>query len=116
MEVTDVRIRRVYEEGKIRAIVSITFNDQFAVHDIKIIEGDEGPFVVMPSRRIGPGKFRDVAHPINRETRAMIEEAIFESYEEELKLLEEEKLSEELESDVVEDKEEIEESVEEDEI
>lgn len=116
MEITDVRIRRVYEEGKIRAIVSITLDNQFAIHDIKIIEGYDGPFVVMPSRRIGPGRFRDVAHPINKETRTMVEEAIFKAYEIELEELKEAKHTEgeELEEKAEELEVDIEESFEED--
>ncbi len=87
MQVTDVRIRKIYEEGKMKAIVSVTFNDQFVVHDIKIIDGENGLFIAMPSRKIGEGEFRDIAHPINSDTRSMIQDAVFESYEKELELL-----------------------------
>lgn len=87
MEVTDVRIRKIYEEGKMKAIVSVTFNDQFVVHDIKIIDGENGLFIAMPSRKIGEGEFRDIAHPINSDTRSMIQDAVFEDYERELELL-----------------------------
>lgn len=70
-----------------KAIVSVTFNDQFVVHDIKIIDGENGLFIAMPSRKIGEGEFRDIAHPINSDTRSMIQDAVFESYEKELELL-----------------------------
>lgn len=81
MEVTDVRIRKIQEEGKMKAIVSVTFDDQFVVHDIKIIDGQNGLFVAMPSRKMPDGEFRDIAHPINAETRQKVQEAIFEEYE-----------------------------------
>lgn len=70
-----------------KAIVSVTFNDQFVVHDIKIIDGENGLFIAMPSRKIGEGEFRDIAHPINSDTRSMIQDAVFEDYERELELL-----------------------------
>jgi len=82
MKVTDVRIRKITSEGKMKAVVSVTFDDQFVVHDIKIIEGQNGPFIAMPSRKMGEGDFRDIAHPINSETRSMIQKAIFNRYEE----------------------------------
>ena len=91
MEVTDVRIRKIYEEGKMKAIVSVTFNDQFVVHDIKIIDGENGLFIAMPSRKIGEGEFRDIAHPINSDTREMIQDAVFADYERELEILKSEK-------------------------
>lgn len=81
MEVTDVRIRKVTDEGKMKAIVSVTFDDEFVVHDIKIIEGQNGLFIAMPSRKMADGEFRDIAHPINSETRSRIQEAIFKEYE-----------------------------------
>ena len=81
MKVTDVRIRKIQEEGKMKAIVSVTFDDEFVVHDIKIIEGQNGPFIAMPSRKMADGEFRDIAHPINAETRKRIQDAIFEEYE-----------------------------------
>lgn len=81
MQVTDVRIRKITSEGKMKAIVSVTFDDEFVVHDIKIIEGQSGLFIAMPSRKIGEGDFRDIAHPINSATRNKIQEAIFEEYE-----------------------------------
>ncbi|MCF6462251.1 septation regulator SpoVG [Clostridium sp. Cult1] len=81
MKVTDVRVRKVTEEGKMKAIVSVTFDEEFVVHDIKIIEGQNGLFIAMPSRKMPDGEFRDIAHPINAETRKKIQDAIFEEYE-----------------------------------
>ncbi len=81
MKITDVRIRKVQEEGKMKAIVSITFDNEFVVHDIKIIDGQNGLFVAMPSRKMADGEFRDIAHPINAETRKKIQDAIFEEYD-----------------------------------
>ena len=81
MKVTDVRIRKIAEEGKMKAIVSVTFDDEFVVHDIKIIEGQNGLFIAMPSRKMADGEFRDIAHPINAETRKKIQDAIFVEYE-----------------------------------
>ncbi|GAB6086112.1 septation regulator SpoVG [Alkaliphilus crotonatoxidans] len=81
MQVTDVRIRKVATEGKMKAIVSVTFDEEFVVHDIKIIEGQNGLFIAMPSRKMGEGDFRDIAHPINSETRSKIQDAIFSEYE-----------------------------------
>ncbi|MDR0854669.1 MAG: septation regulator SpoVG [Clostridiales Family XIII bacterium] len=87
MEITDVRIRKISDEGKMKAVVSITFDDEFVVHDIKIIDGNNGLFISMPSRKIGEGDFRDIAHPLSTPTRNRIRDAIFAEYE---KLLEEE--------------------------
>ena len=81
MEITDVRVRKLSEEGKMRGIVSVTFDNAFVVHDIKIIERQSGLFIAMPSRKVGEGEFRDIAHPINQETRTMIQDIIFEEYE-----------------------------------
>ena len=81
MEITDVRIRKVSDEGKMKAIVSITFDDEFVIHDVKIIEGQNGLFVAMPSRKMGEGDFRDIAHPLRSETRNKIKDAIFAEYE-----------------------------------
>lgn len=80
MEVTDVRLRRVTSEGKMRAIASITFNECFVVHDIRIIDGNNGLFVAMPSKRTADGVFRDIAHPINSATREMIQDAVLKAY------------------------------------
>lgn len=81
MQITDVRIRKIASEGKMKAIVSVTFNEQFVVHDIKIIEGQSGLFIAMPSRKTPDGEFKDIAHPINTETREKIQEAILGEYE-----------------------------------
>ncbi len=81
MNITDVRVRKVNDEGKMKAVVSITFDDEFVVHDIKIIEGQNGLFTAMPSRKMGEGDFRDIAHPLVSETRNKIKEAIFAEYE-----------------------------------
>lgn len=81
MQITEVRIRMIDTESKMRAVASVTFDGCFVVHDIKIIEGQEGPFVAMPSRKIGDGEFRDVAHPIQQFMRDMIREAVFKAYD-----------------------------------
>ena len=81
MNITDVRVRKVSDEGKMKAVVSITFYDEFVVHDIKIIEGQNGLFIAMPSRKMGEGDFRDIAHPLVSETRNKIKKAIFAEYE-----------------------------------
>ncbi len=80
MTITDVRIRRVNKDSKMKAIVSITFDNEFVVHDIKIIEGDKGLFIAMPSRKTADGEFRDTAHPINSETRDKLQSIILERY------------------------------------
>ena len=82
MHVTDVRVRRIAREGKMRAVVSITIDNVFVVHDIKVIEGEKGLFIAMPSKKSADGEYRDIAHPINSETRSMREEIILKSYEE----------------------------------
>lgn len=82
MQITDVRVRKVTKEGKMKAVVSITFDEEFAVHDIKIIEGEKGLFIAMPSRKTTDGEYRDIAHPINTETRDRIQKLILEKYEE----------------------------------
>ena len=81
MQVTDVRIRKVEKEGKMKAVVSITIDEEFVVHDIKIIEGEKGLFIAMPSRKAADGEYRDIAHPINSETRDMIQNVILGKYE-----------------------------------
>ncbi len=80
MEITDIRIRRVDADSKMKAVVSVTFDDEFVVHDIKIIEGQNGLFIAMPSRKMGEGDFRDIAHPLKSETRNRIRDAILEEY------------------------------------
>ncbi len=81
MNVTDVRIRKLRDEGKMKAVVSVTFDDAFVVHDIKIIEGQNGLFVAMPSRKIGEADYRDIAHPINQEMRNLLTDIIFDAYD-----------------------------------
>ncbi len=81
VKITDVRIRKINTDGKMKAIVSVTFDEQFVVHDIKIIEGQHGLFIAMPSRKTPEGEFKDIAHPINSETRNMIQDAILKEYE-----------------------------------
>lgn len=82
MKITDVRIRKVAKEGKMKAVVSITIDGEFVVHDIKVIEGEKGMFIAMPSRRATDGEYRDIAHPINSGTRDCIQETILEKYQE----------------------------------
>lgn len=84
VQITDVRIRKINTEGKMKAIVSVTFDDQFVVHDIKIIDGQNGLFIAMPSRKTPEGEFKDIAHPINSETRGLIQNAILTEYEDSL--------------------------------
>ena len=81
MTITDVRVRKIAKEGKMKAIVSITVDDEFVVHDIKVIEGDKGLFIAMPSKRSADGEYRDIAHPINSGTRDMIQRVILDKYE-----------------------------------
>ena len=81
MTITDVRVRKIASEGKMKAIVSVTFDNEFVVHDIKVIEGQNGLFIAMPSRKTPEGEFKDIAHPINTETRERIQGAILEAYE-----------------------------------
>lgn len=84
MQITDVRIRRVEKDGKMKAVVSITIDEEFVVHDIKIIEGEKGLFIAMPSRKAADGEYRDITHPINSGTRERIQKLILEKYEETL--------------------------------
>ncbi|HHW66174.1 MAG: stage sporulation protein [Epulopiscium sp.] len=81
MEITDIRVRKINKEGKMKAVVSVTFDNEFVVHDIKVIEGDKGRFIAMPSRKTIDGEFRDIAHPINSATRDKIQTAVLEKYE-----------------------------------
>ena len=81
MNISDIRIRRVSESGKMKAIVSVTFDDMFVVHDMKIIEGASGLFIAMPSRKTPSGEYKDIAHPINSDTREMIQQIILKEYE-----------------------------------
>ena len=81
MQITELRIRKVEDEGKLRAYVTVTFDNCFVVHNVKIIEGQNGLFIAMPSRKTPSGEFKDIAHPINAETREKIQKAILEAYE-----------------------------------
>ena len=81
MQITDVRVRKIEKEGKMKAIVSITIDNEFVVHDIKVIEGEKGLFIAMPSREAADGEYRDIAHPINSGTRDMIQSIILDKYE-----------------------------------
>lgn len=93
MQITDVRIRKVAKEGKMKAVVSITFDDEFVVHDIKVIEGEKGLFIAMPSRKTADGEYRDIAHPINSETRDRMQTLILNKYDE---VLQQEEVEEEI--------------------
>ena len=84
MQITDVRVRKITKEGKMRAVVSITLDDEFVVHDIKVIEGEKGLFIAMPSKKTADGEFRDIAHPINSSTRENIQSVILQKYQESL--------------------------------
>lgn len=84
MNITDVRVRKITKEGKMKAVVSITIDDEFVVHDIKVIEGDKGLFIAMPSKKATDGEYRDIAHPINSTTREGIQRIILDSYEKSL--------------------------------
>ena len=81
MNITDVRVRKVAKQGKMKAVVSVTFDNEFVVHDIKVIEGDKGLFIAMPSKKSADGEYRDITHPINSHTRQMLQQIILESYE-----------------------------------
>lgn len=81
MKITDVRVRRIRKEGKMKAIVSITIDEEFVVHDIKVIEGDKGLFIAMPSKKSADGEYRDIAHPINAESRDRIQSIILDNYQ-----------------------------------
>ena len=85
MQITDIRVRKLTKEGKMKAVVSVTFDDVFVVHDIKVIDGDNGLFIAMPSRRAGDGEYRDIAHPINSDMRDRLQSEILAKYEEAVK-------------------------------
>lgn len=82
MNITDIRVKKIPSEGKMKAVVSVTFDDAFVVHDIKVIEGQDKLFTAMPSRKTPENEFKDIAHPINSEMREMLEKAILEKYNE----------------------------------
>lgn len=81
MRITDVRVRKMTQDSKMKAVVSITIDDEFVVHDIKVIEGEKGLFIAMPSKKATDGEYRDIAHPINSDTRERIQNIILDSYE-----------------------------------
>ena len=81
MQITDVRLRKVNLENRMKAVASVTFDGEFVIHDIKVIEGDKGMFIAMPSRRSADGEFRDIAHPINTATRDHLQAVVLEAYE-----------------------------------
>ena len=81
MNITDVRVRKVSKEGKMKAVVSITIDDEFVVHDIKVIEGERGLFIAMPSKKSADGEYRDIAHPINSDMRGVLQSQILEAYD-----------------------------------
>ena len=95
MQITDVRVRKVAKEGKLKAVVSITMDEEFVVHDIKVIEGEKGLFIAMPSRRAGDGEYRDIAHPINSDMRDRLQSEILAKYEEAVKEIRENETAEE---------------------
>ena len=80
MKITDVRVRKIESDSKMRAVASITIDDEFVVHDIKIIDGDKGMFIAMPSRKTGESEYRDIAHPINSQVRENMQNTILEAY------------------------------------
>lgn len=82
LNITDVRIRKISQEGKMKAVVSVTFDDAFVVHDVKVVEGQNGLFVAMPSRKTPEGEYRDIAHPISSDARGIIQSAVLKAYEE----------------------------------
>ncbi len=82
MQITDIRVRKINAEGRMKAVVSVTFDDTFVVHDIKVIEGQDKLFIAMPSRKTPEGEFKDIAHPINAETRELLHDAILKKYQE----------------------------------
>lgn len=84
VKITDVRVRKLTKEGKLKAVVSVTFDDELVVHDIKVIEGEKGLFIAMPSRKSSDGEYRDIAHPINAATREVLQATILEKYEQAL--------------------------------
>lgn len=93
MEITDIKIRKIISEGRLRAVVSITLDNQLAVHDIKVVQGDERLFVAMPSRKDESGVFRDIVHPISPDARAFIESQILDAYERHLAVAEAEAIA-----------------------
>ncbi len=90
MEITNVRVRKITKEGKMKAVVSVTLDDEFVVHDIKVIEGEKGLFIAMPSKKSSDGEYRDIAHPINSSTREKWQQLVLEAYDKALLIPDEE--------------------------
>lgn len=90
MEITNVRVRKITKEGKMKAVVSVTLDDEFVVHDIKVIEGEKGLFIAMPSKKSSDGEYRDIAHPINSSTREKWQQLVLEAYDKALLMPDEE--------------------------
>jgi len=88
MNITDIRIRKISADGRMKAVVSVTFDEAFVIHDIKVVEGEKGLFVAMPSKRMPDGEYKDIAHPISSEVRAVLQTAVLEAYEKALQELE----------------------------
>jgi stage V sporulation protein G len=84
LNITDIRMRKIEKEGKMKAVASITIDDEFVVHDIKVIEGEKGLFIAMPSRKATDCEYKDIAHPIRSETRALLQDKILEKYKTEI--------------------------------
>ncbi|MCI1931063.1 MAG: septation regulator SpoVG [Clostridia bacterium] len=95
MQITDTRVRKINKEGKMKAVVSVTFDNEFVVHDIKVIEREDSLFIAMPSRKTAEGEFKDIAHPINSQAREMIQTAVIDAYKKALAELEREEKSKE---------------------
>ncbi|MCI1958949.1 MAG: septation regulator SpoVG [Clostridia bacterium] len=95
MQITDTRVRKINKEGKMKAVVSVTFDNEFVVHDIKVIEREDSLFIAMPSRKTAEGEFKDIAHPINSQAREMIQTAVIDAYKKALAELEKEEKSKE---------------------
>jgi len=81
MKITDIRIKKVEDKNRLKAVVAITIDNSFVIHELRLIEGDKGLFLAMPSRKLADGSFRDIAHPINIETRELLEKLIIEAYQ-----------------------------------
>lgn len=81
MEITDIRVRKINLEGRMKAIVSVTFDDALVIHDVKVVEGDKGLFVAMPSKKMPDGEYKDIAHPISSQAREIIQSAVLKVYE-----------------------------------
>ncbi len=103
MEITDVRVRKLRDDGKMKAVVSVTFDDAFVVHDIKIIEGQNGLFVAMPSRKVGESDYRDIAHPIHQQMRNTLAEVVFAEYEKEKSSVDSKRINENVNNEATEE-------------